>query len=211
MANTSRLIIEAQLAPIAQLAGEALHRRQMGAALTFVCTDAKVNRTVLKYAAEGAAARIVAAQLPLFVTPQQLHAGMTNLGVSADTADAVIGQLAQAMAIRDEHEQVSDAQAAELITSHLVSVPSLAGLKRMRPTSEPAPAPPVEPAAGPSVFEMPPGDGRRPPTQLAVDAARKEHKAAVAAFHAAAAGPPRHENPVSEGSYPVLDTPEEKS
>jgi hypothetical protein len=187
MANTSRLIIEAQLAPIAQLAGEALHRRQIGAALTFVCTDAKVNRTVLKYASEGAAARIVAAQLPLFVTPQQLHAGMTNLGVSADTATLVIQQLNAAMAIREEHEQVNDKQAAELITAHMASVPSLAGLKRMRPASEPAPAPPVEPAAGPPVFEMPPGDGRRPPT--------------------AAAGPPRHENPVSEDGYPDLDTP----
>jgi hypothetical protein len=211
MANTSRLIIEAQIAPIAQLAGEALHRRQIGAALTFVCADAKPNRTVLKYAAEGASARIVAAQLPLFVTPQQLQAGLTNLGVSSDAADAVIGQLNAAMAIREEREQVSDAQACELFAAHLASVPSLAGLKTIRPTSEPAPAPPAEPAAGPPVFELPKGDGRRPPSRAAVDAARKEHEAAVAAFQAAAAGPPRHENQLPRAPIPSWTRPRRRT
>jgi hypothetical protein len=143
--NNSRLTIHATIAAISQLAAEGQHRRQVAGSLSFACTDGSLNKTVLKLAAEGVAARVVAAQLPFFVTPAQLLGGLTRLGIPAEAATNAVDAIAATNAVKVPEEQPSDRGSATILISHLVGVPSLAGIKNIQPTADVAlDAPPAE-------------------------------------------------------------------
>jgi hypothetical protein len=134
MSSPSRYTITAERATIAQLAGRSVHQRQIAAGLTFVCSDGKLNRSVLKFAAEGVADVVVAAQLPLVATPDKLTAALEQHGIPADLAQAAVASIAASNSIKSKAEQPNDRQACDLLTSYLVASPYLGGVKTVVPT-----------------------------------------------------------------------------
>jgi hypothetical protein len=140
MANLSRVTFEANTAVITYLAAEQQQRKMIAARITAACTDGKPSKAALKLAAEAIAARTTAAQLPVFITPDELTLAVVGLGIPADVAEGVVGRLvAGSDSIKPAEELPDDKYVAELLTSHLAVVPQLHGIRSIRPTSSPAP------------------------------------------------------------------------
>jgi hypothetical protein len=168
MTNPSRITISAERPAVVFAAAEAQHRRMIAARISLHCADAIVNRTVLKLAAEGIAARVVAAQLPFWITPEGLTDALVKHSIPADAAAAAVAAISASNSIRPEAELPHDRFCSELLTSHLMAVPYFHGLKRIEPTADLVPTT-REPLADTSVpaHENIVGDDEYPPIPTA--------------------------------------------
>jgi hypothetical protein len=136
MANLSRITVTAHAPAVAYLAAEGLYRKQLAARYTIACTDPAVSKTAFKYAAEAIAQRQAQAELPFLIEPADLEAGMRSLGFDDAVAAEAVRQVVVTYGIRAAAEQHSDAYAAEILQSHLLANPYLAGIATIRPTHD---------------------------------------------------------------------------
>src|SRR4051812_8497601 len=90
--HTRRYVVDTDLTSLAHLAAEGLQRRQIAAAFMFTARDGQPSKTLQKQAAEGLAARITAAQLPLVATPEGLLGAVTQLA-GPDLAQLAVDRL----------------------------------------------------------------------------------------------------------------------
>lgn len=160
MPDPTRLILDAPAETVHHLAAETLLARKTAAAIRVACTDDEPNNTLLKYASQAVAQRIVNDQLAWPASPAEVEAGLAQLGVQRSTAKELAGLMTAAGKLREPAEQPSDETAAQVITSWL-SAGNLR-IAALRPVDQPAAEPPPVADTTPPAHENPVTEGDYP-------------------------------------------------
>jgi hypothetical protein len=134
--HTRRYVVDTDLASLAHLAAEGLQRRQIAAAFTFTAREGSPSKTLQKQAAEGLAARITTAQMPLVCTPESILAALKQLGVHVGLAQVAVDRLVASRSVIEERDQPNGRAACDLLMMYLNAAGT--GLHAaVRPASEP--------------------------------------------------------------------------